>query len=131
MRWKKFKRSMKDFNIGDYVKSVYVNKYALTGYLSAGACVGLCCAIHTTPGDISELLFFGLAKGMTGIYAVLSLEQTMFGVTTMMTYQRSKRQLSENGSLPKEFSKLTNYYCDEVGMNLAIKESGLEKVIYS
>lgn len=123
MNWKSARRRMKECTVNDYLKAVYINKYTLTGYASAVACLGMAFAVDWKEIDTPQLLVYGLVEALTGLYSVLTLSQTALGIPTMITYNRAKHDLQRYGYLKRSFNRLYDSYCDEAAIDYALKES--------
>lgn len=112
--------------IGDYQKCQVANKFTLGGYLLMGASLPLGIAEYQT-----ELipLMTSLPTAFSG-WAIAAL--TDYGKDTFHKYKQAKEHIRTFDDLPEVFVKETSKnYCHRKGVELAIKESGLENRIKS
>lgn len=110
--------------IKDYQKCQIANKFTLGGYLLMGASLPLGIAEYQTeliPLTTSfPAAFFGWA------FAAI----TGYGKDTFDKYKKAKEHINEFDDIPKGFIEETNKnYCHRKGVELAIKENGLEHLL--
>lgn len=109
----------------DYIKCAAANKVTLAGYLSLAT--GLC--IHSFLNTEESGYLQHLAYATTNMGSTL-LISTLLGIQTFETYRETRNKLKKFGNIKEIYQKVKNKaYCTRVGMELAAKESGLEKFL--
>lgn len=131
--WKRdlltFKNEVKNFDVKDYAKSVYANKFLLVGIASYVASLSLSTfLLENSGGQISPptelMIYFAYGTGL------LLVGATTPGKTTYDTYRKAKKIIARNKKIPKKTIDIClNTYCNTVGLNMARKEAGLEPLV--
>lgn len=117
----------------DYLKCVYMNKFTLAGFFLVGISVGS--AVYDMVSPIKKSLPENQALYETAHIIVASLGSaclggTSFGRETLNIYRRVKDYLSNMETPEIDYYLRSKYhsgmYCLRKGIELAVKESGLD-----
>lgn len=110
--------------IKDYTKCASRNEFVLWSYLGLGASLSLNYLENKTGISfypISDLMMF---------VSIPVLGVTKLGLETTKAYRRMKEHISKHGTVEPRFKdKFSSMYCTQVGIKIAIKEAGLEKLL--
>jgi hypothetical protein len=108
--------------IKDYLKCVYANKVALTGYLALPVTFSL-----LTLGRHYDSRVLTALPVIPFLIAEVGLFTTSFGCDTFKTYRKTKKYIQKFGTIREDYRYLKNeWYCSRVAIRLAAKEAGLE-----
>jgi len=115
-------------NIKDYLKCVYANKFTLAGYI--GLTSAFTAIIFKEP-LINQITHeaYAIIIGITFGYSMFSLGVTSFGTETLDSYKRTKNNVNKYGTINDVYYYKHSMYCNKVGVKLALKEAGLEKIL--
>ncbi len=104
--------------IKNYFRCVYENKFTLTGYISAFVVAG----INTIGPELGEYL--PATNLVLGLSTAGNLLMTMFGLETLVTYNKVSDYLKQTGGqLDDHVDHLYSApYCTKAGRNLAKKK---------
>ena len=116
---------MKQFN--DYLKCNIANRFTLTGYLALPVDLSLEIARQITLYGNSKLL---IAESLLLGYGFGALFLTNFGKFTVISYRVSAKSIQKHKKVTSRLArKYGAKYCFRKGLELAIKESHLEKIL--
>lgn len=109
----------------DYLKCAVENRFTLAGYLLFAATV----AYDAIGGSSQEIdKHFGLEWAVYWLSFGL-LSEALFGFETFKAYQKTKALIEKRGNIDPRFLSKYKTYCSRKGLNLAIKEAGLESIV--
>jgi len=105
------------------VRCAYANKYTFCGIVLVAGGLAKLVGVDDTWGDVE------LSGGIAAIGAGM-VYFTEFGKETLRAYQQTKARIEERGFLNDGFKRHYGaYYCGRVGMQLAVKDAGLEEKV--
>lgn len=111
--------------IKDYVKCLYENKYTFVGVLGMSGSGILLAVGGLSSYSTYTLMAFMIGGGSFGLICV-----TDAGAKTFLSYNRAKGHIDKHNTLDEKFlNKFSTKYCDQVGLKLACRESGLEHLL--